>query len=191
MEEKLFGHYRRDASGAYLIEISVPDVGRLFSPHDAMPFYERDLNRKITDSILEQLVVFPGHVPVRLVVHLPLSAKKRQVERKLTKAIRHHFEYDYLDSHLHLKRRIRKGRKTFLVAALIFVCLVSLATLIERFFAGNPFLSIFSQGLFVGGWVSLWHPLETLLYEWLPLHEEKKKFARLLAMDIRFVYRKR
>ena len=50
----------------------------------------------------------------------------------------------------------------------------------------SPILHMPAEGFFVGAWVSLWHPVEMLFYEWLPLYEEERKYARLLTMPVEY-----
>jgi len=35
--------------------------------------------------------------------------------------------------------------------------------------------------LFIGGWVSMWRPLEIFLYDWWPIREEARLSDRLAA----------
>lgn len=188
MEKKLLNHYRKDAKGNYLLEIKVSRIADLFSLHDPSPLHNRDLNAKIADVIQTQLKIFPDNVPIKLMVYIPYKIKNKLGSRKVINAIKHHFEYDYIDACLHLKRRIQKAKKTFFLAGSFFVVLMSTSLLMHRFLPENIVTNILAEGLFVGAWVSMWHPLETLLYEWIPLFEDKKKFSKIIAMDIGIKY---
>ena len=42
--------------------------------------------------------------------------------------------------------------------------------------------------LFIGGWVSMWRPLEIFLYDWWPIREEARLSDRLAAMPVRIKY---
>jgi hypothetical protein len=42
--------------------------------------------------------------------------------------------------------------------------------------------------LFIGGWVSMWRPLEIFLYDWWPIREEAQLSDRLATMPVRIEY---
>ncbi|MEM4756216.1 MAG: hypothetical protein QW594_03720 [Candidatus Woesearchaeota archaeon] len=190
MERKVLSHYRQDTDGAYLLEIRITSLKEFFDPHDPSPLHKRDLNPRIVDMILKQLVIFPANERIRILIHLPSRFKKKGIEQLLEDAVKHHFEFEYLDTQLHLKRRRAKAKKTLLVASIIFVCLMAAARVIEWIFPDHVLWHFISEGLTVGAWVTMWHPIEMLLYEWIPLHEDQKKFSKLLKTDIQFVYEK-
>jgi len=52
----------------------------------------------------------------------------------------------------------------------------------------NVLANLLSEGFAIGAWVSLWHPFQTLFFDWLPLYEEKKKYSRLRDMKLSFKY---
>ncbi len=40
------------------------------------------------------------------------------------------------------------------------------------------------EGFLIAGWVSLWHPIEVLLYEWWPLSRENRIYESIMKMEI-------
>lgn len=42
------------------------------------------------------------------------------------------------------------------------------------------------EGFLIAGWVSLWHPIEILLYEWWPLSRQINIYRSIMQMDIIF-----
>ena len=42
------------------------------------------------------------------------------------------------------------------------------------------------EGFLIAGWVSLWHPIEILLYEWWPLSRQIRIYESILNMEIIF-----
>jgi hypothetical protein len=187
MQKRLLDHYKRDDDGAYLIEIAIAKLEDFFDPYDPSTFYERDVNPYICHKIMEQIIIFPKDMKVRFLVHLPKKLRRLDVEAKLFNALRHHFEYELLDSDLHLQRRIQKGKMTFAVASMIFILAQSGSFLLKEYATFMP-LRVLAEGLYIGGWVTMWHPIQTLLYEWLPLYENKRTYRRLISLDIKFNY---
>jgi hypothetical protein len=41
------------------------------------------------------------------------------------------------------------------------------------------------ENLTIGGWVSMWRPLEIFLYDWWPIRSEARLSDRLAAMPVR------
>jgi hypothetical protein len=48
----------------------------------------------------------------------------------------------------------------------------------------GSFGDVFTQGLTIVGWVSLWRPVEIFLYEWWPLWRDVRLYDYILHMDI-------
>ncbi|MBU0461292.1 MAG: hypothetical protein KJ574_01765 [Nanoarchaeota archaeon] len=188
MEREILKHYKQDSDGKYLLEFAIKELDDFYDPLDPDSLHERDLNPAIVDRVLQEIIIFPHDAELRFLFHLPKKWKKHNVEKHLENAVRHTFKYNYLDVNIHLHRRMRKGKKIFVAASVIFIGLVSTAKIIESMAADSFAWIVIAEGLYIGGWVSLWRPIETLLYDWLPLKEEKKRYARLLHMDIKFVY---
>jgi hypothetical protein len=59
-----------------------------------------------------------------------------------------------------------------------------LATLLK----GNHIGEILRESLTIGGWVSMWRPLEVFLYDWWPIRKEARLSDRLAAMPVRIRY---
>lgn len=186
--KRIFDYYKRCESGAYIIQMRVSDLDELFSPYDPSPIHERDVHPSLMNLIFKQIVVFPEGSKVELHIHLPKRIKRKKLEPEIEQAIKNHFEYELLDSELHLQRRLRKGFRTFMYAGVIFLGFLTSSYLIENIGIDHVLIHLLAGGLEVGAWVSLWHPIETLLYDWLPLYEDKKKFSRLRDMKIEFKY---
>jgi hypothetical protein len=59
-----------------------------------------------------------------------------------------------------------------------------LATLLKTGRIGE----ILRESLTIGGWVSMWRPLEIFLYDWWPIGNEARLSDRLVAMPVRIRY---
>lgn len=47
---------------------------------------------------------------------------------------------------------------------------------------------ILRETLVIGGWVSMWRPLEIFLYDWWPIRNEAQLSDRLASMPVRIRY---
>lgn len=79
----------------------------------------------------------------------------------------------------------RRGLKE-LLAGLIFlgVCLAA-AALLSASWSGPDWLrTFFGEGLVIVGWIALWHPVDMLFFERLPLLREQRVLQRIQTADI-------
>jgi hypothetical protein len=53
---------------------------------------------------------------------------------------------------------------------------------------GSRIGEILRESLTIGGWVSMWRPLEVFLYDWWPIRNEARLSDRLAAMPVRIRY---
>ena len=49
-----------------------------------------------------------------------------------------------------------------------------------------PYQLDYGEGFLIAGWVSLWHPVEILLYEWWPISRRIRIYESSMHMDIVF-----
>jgi hypothetical protein len=77
---------------------------------------------------------------------------------------------------------LREGR-TSLVIGLSFLtlCLTAAEVTVDRGFPGGQ---VIRESLTIGGWVAMWHPLETCLYRWWPLRRTGRIFRKLSTMPV-------
>jgi hypothetical protein len=68
----------------------------------------------------------------------------------------------------------------FLVGCLLLGQLLANSTLGEA-------ATILREGLTIVGWVAMWRPLEIYLYDWWPLHEQRRQLELLGGIRVRVV----
>jgi hypothetical protein len=67
----------------------------------------------------------------------------------------------------------------FLAGCLFLSAFLSGTALVPGFLG-----TLFSNGLEIAGWVSLWRPIEIFLYEWWPYWREKQLYTHAMNMQI-------
>jgi hypothetical protein len=61
---------------------------------------------------------------------------------------------------------------------------------LEEFFVIAPIVATaLSEGFYIIGWVSLWGPTDTLLFEPIPLRRENKVMRLLMNMEVEVIKR--
>jgi len=165
------------------IEVRLRELAQLFNSLDPSPFIDRDLDTDAEEFIVSWARELPPHGEIELVLHLatpPPADRAAGTEE----AVRHYFA-----SRTEIKRRelrllLRRGR-TSLVAGVAFLAACMGAGALALEFMDPTWGSFIELGLQIVGWVAMWRPLETYLYDLWPVRSEVKLLDRLARMRVR------
>ena len=83
-----------------------------------------------------------------------------------------------------LRELLRVGRTSLAIGLLVLAFAVALGNFLAKWMKGGDVGQILRELLVVGGWVSMWRPLEIFLYDWWPIREEALLSDRLAAMPV-------
>ena len=83
----------------------------------------------------------------------------------------------------------RFGRRSLLIGLAVLTGAIALAHLIAVSSKDSGIAEIIRESLTIGGWVSMWRPLEVFLYDWWPILNEAKLSDRLATMPVRIRYK--
>jgi hypothetical protein len=78
------------------------------------------------------------------------------------------------------------GRTSLLIGIVAIAVSIAAGGFVEDLFEGQRWAEILRESLIIGGWVAMWRPLETFLYDWWPVRDEARLFDRLSAMPVTF-----
>jgi hypothetical protein len=82
-----------------------------------------------------------------------------------------------------LKRFIKRAQVFLLIGIVILAsCLFAAQKMGESTITGS--LGIFREGLVIFGWVSIWKPIELILFDWYPLFEKLRLYNKLVHTEI-------
>ena len=124
---------------------------------------------------------------VRTTIRLPADQLKPDAEAQLCEALTRYCQFHIRQNRQDLISLRWQGLKA-LQNGLIFlgVCLL-LSTFFENAEMFPEWLRRFAgEGFLIAGWVSLWHPIEILLYEWWPLSRQIDIYKSIMGMDLIF-----
>lgn len=175
-------HYRRE-DGVTLIELKLVRIEQLFNSFDPSPFHEKDLDRDAEAYIVDSLRDLAPGTPAKIVVYLPAEGLLEPEAQTTPAAVRHYFGYCHDATRLKLRLLLREGRMSLTLGlAFLFACIA----LRQVFFPAptSTFGEIVAEGLLILGWVAMWRPMETLLYDWWPVRRLVKTYALLAAIDV-------
>ncbi len=177
------------SSPSHIIEIHLREISQLFNSMDPSPFNEKDLDRNAEDFIVSWAQEYPLSEPVSLRIHLdqwPAEDPKDSIRD----AVHHYFSYREKLTHLELRRLLKQGRTSLIIGlSFLVMCIMT----IKFFFAGHDratWTSMISESLTIAGWVAMWKPMQTFLYDWWPVLKRERVFARLSKMRVEVMQKK-
>ena len=167
------------------IEVSVREVGQLFTSMDPSPFNEKDLDREADEYIVSWAREYPVDAPVALRVHLA-QWPERDPTPVVTDAVHHYYAYRAGLTDLEFRRVMREGRLTLVIGlSFLATCLIATRTLVPR--DTNGWAGYLRESLTIVGWVAMWRPMETYLYDWWPIRRRGRVFRKLSSMPVEVV----
>lgn len=167
---------------------------QLFNSLDATPFPETDLDADAEDFLMGWALEMSADTQIYIKIHLtrpPTSDIKTATDQTET-ALRNFFNYraDVVRRRLH--RLLKGGRISLFIGTSFLILTLLAANLVDKLAAKDdgdrsPFWDILHESLVIGGWVSMWGPLEILLYEWWPIQHERRVCLRLAQARVNIV----
>jgi hypothetical protein len=106
----------------------------------------------------------------------------------LRDAIHEFFRHRAETERQRLRELFRVGRTSLVIGLFALAAAIGLADFLATLLKGSSIGEIVRESLTIGGWVSMWRPLEVFLYDWWPIRNEALLSDRLAAMPIRIRY---
>ena len=171
-----------------IIEVHVGELKQLFNSIDPSPFRNRDLDRDAEEFIVDWAKDLPRDVPLALVVDLDREAGLPDEAAVLRDAIHEFFRQRAEAYRRRLRELLRRGRTSLLIGLTVLATAIALGDFLATLMKTSRFGEILRESLTIGGWVSMWRPLEIFLYDWWPIRSEAQLSDRLAAMPVRIRY---
>ena len=172
-----------------VIRVHVTELRQLFNSIDPSPFRSRDLDPKAEEFIVGWAKDFGRTQQLALVVSIdrPAGAPEEEVA-VLREAVREFFRQRALGQRQRLRELLRVGRISLVIGLVVLASAVAVGNFLASLMKVDEVGQILREVLFIGGWVSMWRPLEIFLYDWWPIREEAQLSDRLAAMPVRIEY---
>jgi hypothetical protein len=171
-----------------LIEVRVATLKQLFNGLDPSPFRETDLDTEAEAFIVGWAREVPADAPLGLLVYLGRPAGMPNEAALLGDAVREYFSHRAEASRKRLRHLFRVGRTSLVIGLVCLTGTIAAGDLLSWAPGGSHVAEVIRESLLIGGWVAMWRPLETFLYDWWPLRDEGRLFDRLARMSVRIVY---
>jgi hypothetical protein len=123
----------------------------------------------------------------RLIIRLPAEQIQADTQARVRKAIQRYCQLHITDNISSRQRAYRGGFWLLLMGiGFLIVCMILAYVFYNDLIvlvAGN-LNHIIGEGFIIIGWISLWHPAETLLFDWIPFVRENQLYRFIMSMEI-------
>ncbi len=176
-----------DVADCSVIKVHIASLSQLFDSLDPSPFHIRDLDRKASTYIVESARDIPRDRKIGLVLYVDESTRPADDGRIVGDAVRDHFarEADYTGRRL--RRMIKQGWVSLAIGLAFLITAVMASAVVTDNVPGTIGV-VLRETLIIGGWVSMWRPLEIFLYDWWPLLGERRLYERMSRMAVQIEY---
>ncbi len=171
----------------YDITLHLDNLEQFFNVPEPDPFDPQARFVSGLETIVDELKPKALIKKVRATIMLPSDQLAPGNEVKLREALirycRHYIQQNQQDL-ISLRWQGIKALQNGLI--FLGTCLL-LSTLFENAELLPEWLQRFGgEGFLIAGWVSLWHPIELLLYEWWPFSRQMRLYESIRQMEIVF-----
>ena len=171
-------------AGAAVLDIHVGRMEQLFNAMDPAPFRERDLDPNAVDYVLEWGRERGADEPLALRVRLDDQIASPEDHAMLRAAVHEYFGKRAQSARRRLKRLFAQGRINLLISLAVLGLMLALGSLLGGMASKAWRGDLIEQSLVIIGWVALWRPAETFLYDWWPIRDEARLYERLSRMHV-------
>lgn len=171
-----------------VIEVHVGELKQLFNSIDPSPFRNKDLDPNAEEFIVGWAKDLPRDATLALVVELDRPAGLADEAAVLREAIHEFFRQRAEAYRRRLRELFRRGRTSLLIGLTVLAAAIALGDFLANLMKTSRIGEIVRESLTIGGWVSMWRPLEVFLYDWWPIRNEARLSDRLAAMPMRIRY---
>ncbi|MBX3387361.1 MAG: hypothetical protein KF768_12395 [Phycisphaeraceae bacterium] len=165
-----------------VIQIQTNDVDAIFQRLDPSPLAGRCISRETDAYVVDRVRDMPGDWPVTL--HVVLPASEAACCADVQEAFRAHYAASAARERRALRRHFREAGTMLLKGAIFAVILITIAKVIASL-SDSLLMEKIAGGLSLIVWVSLWRPVDMLIYEWRPIMNRAQLLDRLARSDVR------
>ena len=180
-----------DTPSAAVIEVHLRELSQIFDSLDPSPFFEKDLDPKAEEYIVDSLRQLPAGSVNTLLIHLDESARPSESEEAIGKSIREHFSRRASHCRRQLHQLLRRGLISLMTGIVFLGVVLAVSEAIGGMLGEGPLAQLIHQGLLIIGWVAMWRPLEIFLYDWWPIVGERRHHEALSRIQVRIALRPR
>ena len=172
---------------SHLIEIRIRKLEQMFDSRDPSPFLAQDLDDDAQQYVVASAQEFSARLPLALVIHASEPVEQPEKARDAGEAIREHFKRQSGFISLRLKELLHDGWISLAIGLAFLAAALTASAALAKGAEARPWIAIFREGLTICGWVAMWRPIQTFLYDWWPILGDRRLFDRLSRMPVQVV----
>lgn len=177
----------KHVDGKRLIEVRVKNTLQLFDARDPAPFRERDLDDDFVEYITTSARESGGAHNSKIVIYIEEVPSKDLSAESIKESIQNYLDYKIDLQQSNLKIFIKRAQYFLLIGLLVLAACIGVAqNLIAPSTTG--WKGVLREGIVIFGWVSIWKPIELILFDWFPLYEQIKLFKVLRDTEIEIIF---
>lgn len=179
-------------AGDHEIVVSLTDIAQLFAAPDSNPFAFTEVEAlgdagmaRVNQRMLAWRIRSRGLT--QLTIQLPTDKIEPGMEGEVAQAIRRYGEAKIEDNHLQIRSILIQGFTQLIVVIILVAVLVLIALwllytgAISTTSASGILVGVFICVFF---WVTVWDPVESLAFDWIPPWRENRVLRRIMAMRV-------
>jgi hypothetical protein len=175
----------RHADGRPCIDVRVKNSSQLFDARDPSPFRDRDLDDDFVEYIMASAREIKFSKPFKIVIHVVEPTSRDLPPTAIAEAIHSFFNYQIELQSSNLKAFLQRAQVFLFIGLLLLgVCLGFAENIVPT--TTPSVFNILREGLVIFGWVSIWKPIELVLFDWYPLYEKIKYYKKLARTEVAF-----
>ena len=183
MGKSIIDRYVKTAEGKLILDIAADRVEDLYNNFDKhTPYARKELDQNLVDYLIDSVGEM-GNVEFIIQFRLHKVADNTLQER-VKASINSYFCYlEELET-----RDWISMRRTSYILFMIGITILLISVWYGEYTTGKQGVisHVFSEGLTVAAWVSLWHALATFLVNWAPHRKKIRLYKKIAASEIVF-----
>jgi hypothetical protein len=167
------------------ISVDLHVIEDLFQEPEFNPFDPHSRCESGVADLFNQTQDLSTKDPVRVVISLASQSGEADILAKTESALQRYCEVQITHSEREIREIRRQGWRDMGWAAAISVVLLLGAFLVTQLtFLPEILIYLLSTGAGIIAWVTLWPPLDSILYEWSPYRQTKLRYQQLQSAQI-------
>jgi hypothetical protein len=176
------------------VTLSLKTIEHLFVAPEVNPFTEDEVELLGEPALLRVLkrtepVFFRRGGQVHLTVLLPPDQITPNLSEQVASAMRRYCQARIADNRLQIRRTIWSGLRALPFGLIFLGVSMGLSALFNSqvlTFIPEGLNNLFAEGFVVFGWIALWNPVSTFIYDWVPFWREIQVYRYMMVMEFQF-----
>ena len=183
MKKNILGRYELTDKNLVVIDISIRTVEELYNNFDrTAPYTKKDLDQDFVDYIIDCVrEIGDSDFIIRIT---PSNMPDETIMERVRGSIQTFFNYLKDVENRAIEVMFGRSFKLFIIG----LALLALAIIAKKHLSSSEgvLTEVFSQGLTIASWVSMWEAIANLLVEWHPHKKNIRLYERVMKAPVKF-----